>query len=264
MPIFPPPTASTCCPSPALPDRPGVDLTLHVWDFGGQQIYHTTHQFFMTRRSLYLLVWNARGDTDQGRLDHWLRKIQVLAPGSPVLLVATHCDERPPELNLDRFRAAYPQIVGMATVSNKTGAGIEELKATIAAEAAKLPLMEQEWPRAWVDVEEALQACDQPHINGQEFAAICAAAAWTRPRAADSGRLSARPGQDSLLPGRRRAERLRGAQAQLADPGHGPCAGRRRHPRPAPRRAGPRGLPPHLAGYDRRLYPSFCACWSVS
>ena len=156
------------------PDRPGVDLTLHVWDFGGQQIYHTTHQFFMTRRSLYLLVWNARGDADQGRLDHWLRKIQVLAPGSPVLLVATHGDERPPQLNLDRFRAAYPQIVGMATVSNKTGAGIEELKATIAAEAAKLPLMEQEWPRAWVDVEEALQAGDRPHISGQEFAAICA------------------------------------------------------------------------------------------
>ena len=156
------------------PNRPGVDLTLHVWDFGGQQIYHTTHQFFMTRRSLYLLVWNTRGDADQARLDHWLRKIQVLAPGSPVLLVATHCDERPPQLNLDRFRAAYPQIVGMATVSNKTGAGIEELKAAIAAEAARLPLMEQEWPRAWVDVEQALQAADKPHIGGQEFAAICA------------------------------------------------------------------------------------------
>ena len=111
------------------PDRDCVDLTLNVWDFGGQQIYHTTHQFFMTRRSLYLLVWNARGDTDQGRLDHWLRKIQVLAPGSPVLLVATHSDERPADLNLDRFRAAYPQIAGLVAVSNKTGAGIEELKA---------------------------------------------------------------------------------------------------------------------------------------
>ena len=156
------------------PDRDCIDLTLNVWDFGGQQIYHTTHQFFMTRRSLYLLAWNARGDVDQGRLDHWLRKIQVLAPGSPVLLVATHCDERPADLNLDRFRAAYPQIAGLATVSNKTGAGIEELKAVIATEAARLPLMEQEWPRAWVDVEEALLAADKTHINGEEFAAICA------------------------------------------------------------------------------------------
>ena len=156
------------------PDRDCIDLTLNVWDFGGQQIYHTTHQFFMTRRSLYLLVWNARGDTDQGRLDHWLRKIQVLAPGSPVLLVATHSDERPADINLDRFRAAYPQIAGLATVSNKTGDGIEALKAAIAAEAVKLPLMEQEWPRAWVEVEAALLAADKTHISGQEFAAICA------------------------------------------------------------------------------------------
>ena len=155
------------------PDRDCVNLALNVWDFGGQQIYHTTHQFFMTRRSLYLLVWNARGDTDQGRLDHWLRKIQVLAPGSPVLLVATHIDERPADFNLDRFRAAYPQIAGLATVSNKTGAGIEELKVVIAAEAAKLPLMEQEWPHAWVEVEAALLAADKTHINGEEFAAIC-------------------------------------------------------------------------------------------
>ncbi|MSP13971.1 MAG: hypothetical protein EXR62_13575, partial [Chloroflexi bacterium] len=156
------------------PDRPGVDLTLHVWDFGGQQIYHTTHQFFMTRRSLYLLVWNARGDTEQGRLDHWLRKIQVLAPGSPVLLVATHSDERPADINLDRFRAAYPQITEMALVSSKTGAGIADLKTTIATEAARLPLMGQEWPRAWVEVETALQTTDKTHISSQEFAAICA------------------------------------------------------------------------------------------
>ena len=29
---------------------------LNVWDFGGQQIYHATHQFFLTRRSLYILA----------------------------------------------------------------------------------------------------------------------------------------------------------------------------------------------------------------
>jgi internalin A len=28
------------------------DITLHVWDFGGQEIMHSTHQFFLTERSL--------------------------------------------------------------------------------------------------------------------------------------------------------------------------------------------------------------------
>src|SRR5438309_7858825 len=33
---------------------------VNVWDFGGQEIYHATHQFFLTKRSLYLFVWDAR------------------------------------------------------------------------------------------------------------------------------------------------------------------------------------------------------------
>ncbi len=36
------------------------DITLNTWDFGGQHIYHSTHQFFLTKRSLYVVVWNAR------------------------------------------------------------------------------------------------------------------------------------------------------------------------------------------------------------
>jgi hypothetical protein len=67
---------------------------LHVWDFGGQHIYQSTHQFFLTERSLYVLVWNARVDVEQAALDRWLKNIQILAPQSPVLLVATHSDER--------------------------------------------------------------------------------------------------------------------------------------------------------------------------
>ena len=31
------------------------DVKLNVWDFGGQEIMHSTHQFFLTERSLYLL-----------------------------------------------------------------------------------------------------------------------------------------------------------------------------------------------------------------
>ena len=34
------------------------NVCLHVWDFGGQEIMHSTHQFFLTERSLYLLVLN--------------------------------------------------------------------------------------------------------------------------------------------------------------------------------------------------------------
>jgi internalin A len=35
-------------------------VRLNIWDFGGQEIMHTTHQFFLSERSLYLLVLNGR------------------------------------------------------------------------------------------------------------------------------------------------------------------------------------------------------------
>jgi small GTP-binding protein len=155
------------------PDKPEEKITLNVWDFGGQQIYHTTHQFFMTKRSLYLLVWNARVDTDQARLDHWLRNIQVLAPNAPVILVATHIDERPADFNYDRFKAAYPQLAGHIGVSNKDGSGIDALKNMLATEAVKLELMEQQWPKTGVAAEERLR--DQPkyHLNLAEYTDLC-------------------------------------------------------------------------------------------
>src|SRR5205085_7267302 len=42
------------------PNHNDINLILNTWDFGGQQIYHATHQFFLTKRSVYVMVWNAR------------------------------------------------------------------------------------------------------------------------------------------------------------------------------------------------------------
>ena len=39
------------------PSRPGEEARLHLWDFGGQDLYHGTHALFMRTRSLFVLVW---------------------------------------------------------------------------------------------------------------------------------------------------------------------------------------------------------------
>src|SRR5260221_65036 len=121
-------------------------IILNTWDFGGQQIYHATHQFFLTKRSLYMVVWNARLGVEQGRLDYWLETIKAHAPDAPVLLVATHIDERLPDLNYQLYKDVYPQIVGNLGVSNKNGNGIAELKIMLADQALRLPTMGQPWP----------------------------------------------------------------------------------------------------------------------
>ncbi|MBI3914424.1 MAG: leucine-rich repeat domain-containing protein, partial [Chloroflexi bacterium] len=151
------------------PTESSVTMQLNTWDFGGQEIYHATHQFFLTNRSLFLLVWNARHGFEQGRLYYWLDAIQALAPDSPILLVATQIDERDADLPLADLRAKYPQIVDSYTVSNKTGQGIKELRHAITNAAAKLPLMGEQWPTAWLNAANAIRAMPEKHVAPQKF-----------------------------------------------------------------------------------------------
>ncbi|MDO8444569.1 MAG: leucine-rich repeat domain-containing protein [Deltaproteobacteria bacterium] len=59
---------------------------INFWDFGGQEIYHATHQFFLTKRSLYLFVWDARKEDNILDFDYWLNTIKLLSDSSPVII----------------------------------------------------------------------------------------------------------------------------------------------------------------------------------
>ncbi len=155
-------------PHPAEAD---VTMELNAWDFGGQDIYHATHQFFLTDRSLFLLVWNARDDWQRGNLHYWLDQVKAKAPESPVIVVAAHADEREPHLPLADLKREYPgRIAGCYAVSNKTGAGIAELREAIAAAAADLPLMGQQWPAAWLRAAEAIRKRPEDYVEPADLA----------------------------------------------------------------------------------------------
>ena len=65
-----------------------------IWDFAGQEEYYASHQCFLSKRSLYLLVWNiTEGDTGVADLKPWLSNISVRAPDSCVIVVGTFLDQ---------------------------------------------------------------------------------------------------------------------------------------------------------------------------
>ncbi|MGH9840505.1 MAG: COR domain-containing protein [Blastocatellia bacterium] len=140
------------------PTESKVKLQLNTWDFGGQVIYHATHQFFLTNRSLYIVVWNTRTGFEQGKLYYWLDTIQARAPESPVIIVATHTDEREANIPLAELKQKYPQVIAHFAVSNKESTGIEELRRAITDAAASLPLMGEMWPAAWLAAANAIRA----------------------------------------------------------------------------------------------------------
>ncbi|XP_030371278.1 leucine-rich repeat serine/threonine-protein kinase 1 isoform X2 [Scaptodrosophila lebanonensis] len=68
-------------------------VMFRTWDFGGQKEYYATHQYFLSKRSLYLVLWNITdGNKGLAELLQWLGNIQARAPNSPVIIVGTHFD----------------------------------------------------------------------------------------------------------------------------------------------------------------------------
>jgi hypothetical protein len=132
------------------PDRPGIRMLLSSWDFGGQDIYHATHQFFLSDRSMFLLLWNARQGWEHAKLPYWLDVIKARAPQARVILVATHGTDRPADLPLADLMHSYPQIAASVAVDNPTRVGIDQLRNVMATVAATLPLMGSQWPEGWL------------------------------------------------------------------------------------------------------------------
>ena len=94
------------------PQQGVVPITLNIWDFGGQEIMHATHQFFLTKRSLYLLVLDARQGEDEGRVEYWLALINSFAPDAPVLIVINKSDQHHLDINRRGLQEKYPAIKG--------------------------------------------------------------------------------------------------------------------------------------------------------
>jgi internalin A len=78
---------------------------LNVWDFGGQEVMHETHKFFLTERSIYLLVLEDRREDDTS-IYKWLRTIANRGGDSPVIVVINKCDDGQPKLLLDETTLA--------------------------------------------------------------------------------------------------------------------------------------------------------------
>jgi small GTP-binding protein len=69
------------------------ELTGHFWDFGGQEIMNATHQFFLTSRTVYILVLDARKDANvSAQITQWVKRIKATGGSSPIIIVANQID----------------------------------------------------------------------------------------------------------------------------------------------------------------------------
>uniref|UniRef100_A0A914URF5 non-specific serine/threonine protein kinase n=1 Tax=Plectus sambesii TaxID=2011161 RepID=A0A914URF5_9BILA len=128
-----------------------------IWDFAGQAVYYNTHQFFMSNRAVYFLVWNTRLGYEHAGLDFWLSSIACHAPLAPIFVVGTHADQvfrtDIPELELTE---TFPQIVSFSHISVLTGQGVSELAEKLFEVTLQQSYMGEKVPTDWLNLEKAL------------------------------------------------------------------------------------------------------------
>ena len=132
-------------------------IRLNIWDFGGQEIMHATHQFFLTKRSIYLLVVDTRNSQEQNQVEYWLKIIQSFGGESPVLIVGNKIDQHPLDIDRIGLQKKYPNIVRILETSATTGAGVEDLKLAIIEQVVNLPHINDLMPEPWFVVKSKLE-----------------------------------------------------------------------------------------------------------
>lgn len=155
-----------------------------AWDFGGQEILHATHQFFLTERSLYLLVLEPRTGLAQRDAEYWLKLIDAQGAGSPVIIVLNWSYDRRWRVDEVKLRRKFPNVVGFVSTDALQGVGFEELQALIIQTVENS--MSEVWlpfPARWREIKDAVAGMRENFLTYQQYVALCESHGENRPDA---------------------------------------------------------------------------------
>jgi internalin A len=147
------------------------DFQVNIWDFGGQEIYHATHQFFLTRRSLYVLVCDDRKEDTQ--FLYWLQVVEMLSDASPLLIVQNEKLDRTRDIDLANLRGRFANLRGAIATNLSDNRGLDDVIASIRKELENLPHVGVGLPSTWKRVREALEKDERDYINLEQYLDIC-------------------------------------------------------------------------------------------
>jgi internalin A len=165
-------------------DCPHGPVRARAWDFGGQEILHATHQFFLTERSLYLLVLEPRTGLAQRDAEYWLKLIETQGAGSPVIVVLNWSHRRQWRVDEVRLRRKYPCIVDFISTDALQGRGIDELRTLIVKTVEEqVPDVWLPFPKRWRSIKDAVAGMEQNFLTYRQYADLCVKLGENRPDA---------------------------------------------------------------------------------
>ncbi|MBX7209445.1 MAG: TIR domain-containing protein [Verrucomicrobiaceae bacterium] len=196
--------------NPAQAETPGIALsdwtmrgcaggpvTAHVWDFAGQVVTHSMHRYFLSHRTVYVLVLTQREDSAGEDADYWLKLIQSYgtdkADGNarksgdfrydggaapPVIVALNKSDQARVKVDRNFLQERFPFIAGFVETDCQSGRGIAELRERLCAlmdEPKVKAWVREGFPAQWWKVKEAIVREQQtrPHLSYDQWRKLC-------------------------------------------------------------------------------------------
>jgi internalin A len=168
------------------PETPGIErnplplaagksnITAHIWDFGGQEFLHQTHQFFFSERSIYVVVLSGRQGRPMQEAEYWLRLIRTYGIGSPVVVVLNQIKVHPFNVDEHFLQETYPEVVAVVKTDCYPRFGIEPLRKRLAKLAGGMPSVREKIDPSWARVRTRLEDMKASFVSFAEYREICA------------------------------------------------------------------------------------------
>ncbi|WP_406734309.1 COR domain-containing protein [Vibrio scophthalmi] len=149
-----------------------------IWDFGGQQIMHATHQLFLSRRCVYVLVINDRRDDlqQEQKIEYWLQQVQTFGTDSKVIIIRNKSDmfslNNVPE---GKLKAKFSNLIAIESVSCKTGDNIDRVRNLLNDQVRQLPMRKVCLAKNWIKIKQEIKdlSYKKDHLPLSTYTEIC-------------------------------------------------------------------------------------------
>jgi internalin A len=154
-------------------------VTSRTWDFGGQVVLHSMHEFFLTARSLYLLVLGERDDMLERDAAYWLQLIRSYAGNAPVVVALNKSAGRQRQFDRATLEKNYGPILGWVATEcseqDPVKSGITELQRalTAALDSEHMESVRRKFPAKWFAIKDALESMKESFLDYRDFKEKC-------------------------------------------------------------------------------------------
>jgi internalin A len=166
----------------ACADRP---VQARVWDFGGQHVLHAMHEFFLTARSLYLLVLGERDEMAERDAAYWLQLIRSYAGPAPVVVALNKSGGHAREMDRRTLEEKYGPILAWVPTEcsepDSEKSGIDALTVALTQATDGMEEVRRRFPNKWFEIKKWLGGMEESYLAYGAYAARCAELGETDP-----------------------------------------------------------------------------------